>query len=163
MCGRRAAYGRESTGENESGIEGPQSPRKGAVWITEGRDILGFATAEDLHESASLTGSWSPLHVATPQTSATSTTLTPVAEFDRDEAGDVAGGMGSSLELIKALNGGAEIPHPLGEPWIVGVSEVGRDLRAAQVKGVLNRRVELGYKMIEFLGSHGRRDKNVGR
>ena len=67
------------------------------------------------------------------------------------------------MKLIKVLNVGAEVPHPLGEPWIVGVSVVGRDLRAAQVKGVLNRRVEPGFKAIELLSRLGRWDKNVSR
>ena len=57
--------------------------------------------------------------------------------------------------MVEALNMGTEVPHPLCKPQVVGVSVVGRDLGAAQVKGALNRRVELGHQAIEFLGSHG--------
>ena len=73
------------------------------------------------------------------------------------------GGRGPSLELTEAFDAGAEVPHPLSEPRVVGISMVGRDCRATQVEGILNRGVELGNKTVELLGGHGRRDKDVSR
>ena len=83
-------------------------------------------------------------------------------ELDGDKTGNIAGGRGSSLQLVEALNMGPEVPHPLCKPWIVGVSVVGRDPGAAQVKGALNCRIKFGDKAIRFFGSHGERDKDVG-
>ena len=65
------------------------------------------------------------------------------------------GGRGPPLELIKAFHMGTKVPHPLCKPRVVGVSVVGRDHGAAQVKGALNGRVKLGDKAVELLGSHG--------
>ena len=68
--------------------------------------------------------------MAAPRTPATPATLTPVAEFDGGEMGDIVGGRGPFLELIEALDAEAEVPHPLTEPRVVGISVVGRDSRA---------------------------------
>ena len=96
-----------------------------------------------------------------PQTSATPVTLTPVAEFDGDKTVDVVGGRGPFLKLIEALNAGAEVPHPLRIPRVLWVSVVCRDLGAAHIKGILNRRVQLGHKSIQLFGSHGRWNVDV--
>ena len=91
---------RESPEENVSGREGLQSPPpagEGAIRVAESRDILRFATVDNPHESAGLTGSGSPVHVAAPRSSAAPAALTPVSKLDGGEARDISGGGAPSL------------------------------------------------------------------
>ena len=136
---------------------------KGAVRFAEGKDVLSFTTVKDPHESASLTGARSPVHMPTPGAAATTTALPSVAELDGGETGDVAGGGGAALELVQAFNMGAEVPHPLCVPRVMGVPVVGRELRAAEIKGALNCRVQFKDNVVQFLSRHGRWDKDVRR
>ena len=98
--------------------------------------------------------SWGPLHVATPRTSTALTALTPVAEFNGDEARDIEGSRASPLELVKAFNACAEVPHPLSKPRVMGVPVVCRSCRAAPVEGTLDRGVELEDELVELLSGH---------
>ena len=132
----------------------PARTGEGAVRSAEGGDVLGLRAVENPHESASLTRSWSPLHMAAPRSTTASTALTPVAEFNGDEVRDIAGGGASFLELVEAFNAFAEVPHPLSKPQVMGISVVCRSCRAAPVEGTRHRDVELGDESVELLSGH---------